>query len=63
MTEEKIFDLYLPYPKMEDRLVRVYVPKHEDGEKLPVIYMTDGQNLFEEEKCRYGCWHIRVNFI
>ena len=59
MTEEKIFDLYLPYPKMEDRLVRVYVPKHEDGEKLPVIYMTDGQNLFEEEKCRYGCWHIR----
>lgn len=58
MKEEKIFDLHLPYPKMKDRPVRVYVPKHEEGEKLPVIYMTDGQNLFEEEKCRYGCWHI-----
>lgn len=59
MTEEKIIDLYLPYSKMKDRLVRVYVPAHEEGEKLPVIYMTDGQNLFEEEKCRFGCWHIR----
>lgn len=59
MTEEKLVDLRLPYPKMKDRLVRVYVPKHEESDKLPVVYMTDGQNLFEEEKCKYGCWHIR----
>ena len=57
MTEEKITDLMLPYLKGE-RLVRVFVPAHEEGEKLPVIYMTDGQNLFEEEKCTFGCWHV-----
>ena len=59
MIQEKIVDLHLPYPNEKDRLVRVYIPEHDENQTLPVIYMTDGQNLFEEENCKYGCWHIR----
>ena len=59
MIKEKIVDLHLPYPNEKNRLVRVYIPEHEENQTLPVIYMTDGQNLFEEENCKYGCWHIR----
>lgn len=59
MIEEKVTTLYLPYPGREDRPVRVYVPAHERGETLPVIYMTDGQNLFDEESSSFGCWHTR----
>ena len=59
MIKEKIVDIHAPYPKDKKRLVRVYIPEHEENQKLPVIYMTDGQNLFEEENCKYGCWHIR----
>lgn len=58
MIKEQITDLYLPYPGHEDRLVRVFVPEHEDEELLPVIYMTDGQNLFDEKTAVWGCWHI-----
>lgn len=59
MIEEKIYELKLPYPKKGDRLVRVFVPEHEETETLPVIYMTDGQNLFDEESSRWGCWFTR----
>lgn len=59
MIDEKIFELNLPYPEKGDRLVRVFVPAHEENEKLPVIYMTDGQNLFDEEHSSWGCWHTR----
>ena len=58
MVGEKITDLMIPYLNGE-RLVRVFVPAHEEGERLPVIYMSDGQSLFEEEKCPFGCWHVR----
>lgn len=59
MTENKLINLYLPYPECGERRVRVFVPAHEEGERLPVIYMTDGQNLFDEESCIWGCWHTR----
>ncbi len=59
MTKEKITELWLPYPDNTDRLIRVFVPAHEDGETFPVIYMTDGSNLFDEETCTFGCWHTR----
>ena len=59
MIPESITSLYLPYPGQEDRLVRVCVPEHEEGETFPVVYMTDGQNLFEEEGTRFGSWHTR----
>lgn len=57
MVKSELFEIFLPFPNKEERRVRVYVPIHEEGEKLPVIYMTDGQNIFDEESCPYGCWH------
>lgn len=59
MIEEKLFELHLPYPDEDGRRVRVYVPEHNEDEKLPVIYMTDGQNLFDEETSAWGCWFTR----
>ena len=59
MKLAELFELYLPYPGKDDRRVRVYVPAHGEGEELPVIYMTDGQNLFDEETSTWGCWHTR----
>ena len=58
MIQEKFTDLFLPYPCHGDRHVRVYVPEHEENETLPVIYMTDGQNLFDEKTAVWGCWHV-----
>lgn len=55
----QLFELLLPYPGKGDRRVRVYVPEREEDERLPVIYMTDGQNLFDEESSGWGCWHTR----
>ncbi len=57
--DEQLISLHLPYPGREDRLVRVFVPEHEEGETLPVIYMTDGQNLFDKESSGFGCWYTR----
>ena len=60
MVEEKIIPLHLSYPdSAEERLVRVFIPEHEAGETLPVIYMMDGQNLFEDNKVEFGCWYTR----
>ena len=56
MLNEEIVTLKLPYPNREDKKVRVYIPAHEEGETLPVVYMTDGQNLFDEETSSYGSW-------
>ena len=58
MINEEIFVLSLPYSQNKNKTVRVYVPSHEEGETFPVIYMTDGQNLFEFEKDRgqLGSW-------
>ena len=36
----------------------VYVPSHSDGEKLPVVYMTDGQNLFDDNSTPHGSWEV-----
>ena len=59
MISAQLFDIDLPYPGKPARRVRVYVPAHDEGELLPVIYMTDGQNLFDEESSAWGCWHTR----
>ncbi|MEF2884239.1 MAG: alpha/beta hydrolase-fold protein, partial [Ruminococcus sp.] len=58
MIQEQITTLTLPYP-LGDKRVRVYVPAHEEGETFPVVYMTDGQNLFESENLQFGCWYTR----
>ena len=60
MVEELISVLSLPYVGGMEKTVRVYVPRHEENEKLPVIYMTDGQNLFEAgRENQLGCWFTR----
>lgn len=59
MTEAGLFELWLPYPQKGERRVRVYVPAHAEGERLPVVYMTDGQNLFDRETSNWGCWLTR----
>ena len=59
MKNEELTTLKFSYPEGQERTVRVYVPAHGDDETLPVIYMTDGQNLFEDEISSFGCWHTR----
>ena len=59
ILQEKLYDFMLPYPGKDDRRVRVFVPAHEEGERLPVVYMTDGQNLFDRETATWDCWHTR----
>ncbi len=59
MKKEEIVTMSLPYPIGGSKKVRVYIPEHEEGEKFPVIYMTDGQNLFEDDTVQFGCWYTR----
>lgn len=57
--KEQLVTLCLPYGSATKK-VRVYVPEHKAGEKLPVVYMTDGQNLFEDDAPgQFGCWYTR----
>ena len=58
MINSKLHTISLPYPDKEDRRVWVYVPTHNEGDVLPVIYMLDGQNLFEELPYEFGCWDV-----
>ena len=58
MNSSELHKISLPFLGRGERAVWVYVPEHNDGERLPVIYMTDGQNLFEVNPSPYGCWNI-----
>ena len=58
MIEEKLAVMSLPY-RGADKTVRVFIPAHEEGETLPVVYMTDGQNLFDYNEGQFGCWYTR----
>ena len=58
MTEEKLYTVSLPYPGRDKKQIWVYVPSHTDGEKFPIVYMTDGQNLFDEDTTPYGSWKV-----
>ncbi len=59
MTDQILTELKLPYPDGSERRVRVYTPHRMPGQEFPVIYMTDGCNLFDEETSSFGCWHTR----
>ena len=60
MLKDQLIELSLPYYTGKNKTVRVYVPAHEENETLPVIYMTDGQNLFEDNNPgQFGCWYTR----
>lgn len=55
------FDFYCT-PYGEDRTIHVYLPNdyYQSGERYPVVYMFDGQNLFYDSDATYGtCWGIR----
>lgn len=58
MTESKLHTTFLPFPEKDDRKVWIYVPQHNENKKLPVIYMTDGQNLFDENSTPFGSWDV-----
>lgn len=58
MVDTKLHTIKLPYPDKGDRTVWIYVPSHSDGEKLPVVYMTDGQNLFDDNSTPHGSWEV-----
>ena len=59
MLREQLLTLSFPYPGRGERPVRVFLPERGEDEKLPVIYMTDGQNLFDKESSGFGCWYTR----
>ena len=59
LLPEKLVTMRMPYPGRKQRTVRVYVPARKRGERLPVIYMSDGQNLFDKETSGFGCWYVR----
>ena len=56
MVNDMLITVKLPYPMTNGRTVRVFVPRHEEGETFPVVYMTDGQTSFERLPGELGCW-------
>ena len=58
MTNSEFHTVNLPFPDKGDRRVWIYVPEHNKNEKLPVVYMTDGQNLFDDNATPFGSWEV-----
>lgn len=58
MIKAELNEVFLPFPGREMRKIWTYVPVHSEGEILPVIYMTDGQNLFDNDATPHGCWDV-----
>lgn len=58
-TNVSYFSLYSPQLKTERKLW-VYLPQDykTSGKKYPVIYMHDGQNLFDRKTSAFGEWRI-----
>ena len=56
-----IDDFYSPLDKV-NRTLRIYTPdsyEHEPGKHYPVIYMTDGQNVFAHPRsARFDTWCV-----
>ena len=45
-------------PGLRSRLVRVYVPPRDRSGPSPVLYMFDGQNVFDDDPSYAGGWHL-----
>ncbi len=58
MRNNNLINVKLPFPGRGDKTVWIYVPKTDSNKKLPVVYMTDGQNLFDDDATPYGCWGV-----
>ena len=48
----------LEVPGLRPRRVRVYVPPRDGQAVSPVLYMFDGQNVFDDEASYAGGWHL-----
>lgn len=49
------------YDEDDDKEIYIFTPegyKKDSNEKYPVIYMTDGQNLFNPGATQHGCWSV-----
>jgi predicted alpha/beta superfamily hydrolase len=46
-------------PGLRPRRVRVYVPPREGAGPAPVLYMFDGQNVFDDVSSYAGGWHLQ----
>ena len=58
-TFELIPDVYSPQLKNERDLLIYLPPSHGDaGKRFPVIYMHDGQNLFDPAMSFSGAWEV-----
>lgn len=57
-----IENIQLPYEN-KLRKIRVYLPpNYNDGEDFPVVYMHDGQNLFDINTSSYGAiWDVHIH--
>lgn len=62
--EEDVVDYAIKtfkYDKNEDKNIYIFTPKgykKDSKKKYPVIYMTDGQNLFDKGATSHGCWNV-----
>jgi predicted alpha/beta superfamily hydrolase len=48
----------LDVPHLRPRRVRVYVPPRDRHAVSPVLYVFDGQNVFDDEPSYAGGWHL-----
>lgn len=48
----------LDVPHLRPRRVRVYVPPRDRHGASPVLYVFDGQNVFDDEASYAGGWHL-----
>lgn len=61
--EENAIDYAVKAFKYEDTEKNIYIwtpkgYKKNSKKKYPVIYMTDGQNLFDKGATSHGCWNV-----
>jgi predicted alpha/beta superfamily hydrolase len=63
MSPSRIETFLLTSTNLASRTVRIYLPRgynENTGKRYPVLYMHDGQNLFQGMGA-YGCWNSDLN--
>ncbi|HSC52400.1 MAG TPA: alpha/beta hydrolase-fold protein [Phnomibacter sp.] len=56
-----VFDSAFQFPSLGySKSIRVYLPPdyHQSNKKYAVLYMHDGQNIFDDYTSGYGEWHV-----
>ncbi len=64
MLNCQVFNFRMKSLNNRERKIRIFTPKNYDKKvKYPVIYMHDGQNLFDDDTASYGkSWNIANQF-